>query len=124
LNRFDVGKSQAYGRAGEKKALEILPTLGFSDIEDMCGYSNQFFVDFIATYQGERVLVDATIRLRHHIIEKVKLAKALRMKLFIIHVSPKTDGLFYLSQVPLNQSSVRVPAAFLRQAANPNGVTP
>jgi hypothetical protein len=90
----------------------ILPSLGFSEIDDLSGYSNQFFIDFIATLDGERVLVDATIKLDAYVPEKAHLAKSLRMKLFILHVSIKSDGLFYLDALGDKVVS-KVPASYI-----------
>lgn len=116
IERFEVGKSKAVGRIAEINALSsILPNLGFSEIDDFSNYSNQFFVDFIATYNGERVLVDSTIKLKAYIPEKAYLARSLRMRLFILHVSLKNPNLYWLNEVPDGRVVVRVPAQYLRE---------
>lgn len=117
LKRFDVAKSKVVGRVAEVLARDqFLPASGFSDIDDWSGHSNQFFCDFVATKDGKRVLVDATVRLKAHIPEKVKLARSLGMALFIIHVAP-TGKLFYINEVQPGRKVTRVPAAFIRKHA-------
>jgi hypothetical protein len=117
LERFGVGKSMQYGRKAEKFALEtILPGLGFTEIVDFTNYSSQFYIDFVATYNGERVLVDATIKLSAYAIKKVKIADALRMPLYIVHVSPN-NSLFYLKKLPKGQVTSKVPMSFIREHA-------
>lgn len=117
LKRFDVGKSREIGRKAEVLARdEYLPQEGFKDITDMSGMSNQFFIDFIATLDGKRVLVDATIKLKAFIPKKIALAKALRMPLYIIHVSLATKGLYHIEKVRDDVVSThRVPAEFFRK---------
>lgn len=120
IGRREVGKSREVGRRAEVLARDtILPSLGFTEITDMSGLSNQFYVDFVATLDGRRVLVDATIKLKGHIPEKVTLATALRMPLYILHVSPSTDGLFWLNGPITNAAVSRVPAAFIRSLRLP-----
>jgi len=121
---MDVEKSKAFGRQGEILARDRhLPTEDFTEIVDFAGHSNQFFIDFIATYQSERVLVDATIKLKAYIPAKIYLAKALQMRLFVIHVSLADASLYYLHEVPLlSNTTVRVPAAFIRKLAAERGL--
>lgn len=94
---------------------EYLPKEGFSDIFDLSAMSNQFFIDFVATYRRRRVLVDATVKLKAYIPEKVRLARALRMPLFIMHIAPGRRGLYYLNEVPEDLVVSRVPAIFIRR---------
>ncbi len=116
LGRFDVSKAKLVGRDAEILARDvILPGLGFSEIDDFSGHSNQFFVDFVATFQGERVLVDATIKLKAYVPDKSFIASALRMKLFILHVSPVRSDLYFLHELVPGRSVIRVPAAFIRE---------
>lgn len=112
--RFEVGLAKHHGRRAEVLAKDrILPFLGFSEIDDLSGYSNQFFVDFIATYRASRVLVDATIKLKAYVPEKLRIAAALRMPLYILHISIKSDDIYWLSEARERPVS-RVPAAFIR----------
>ncbi len=103
------------GRAAEILARDMyLPAEGFTEIDDFKALSNQFFVDFIATYGGRRVLVDATIKLKAYLPHKARLAASLRMPLYIIHVAPARIGLYYLHQIAPGRIVCRVPAAFIR----------
>lgn len=114
----DVAKARQTARPYEIAARDtFLPREGFTEIVDMSEMSNQFFVDFIATKDGERVLVDATIKLKAYFPAKAKLAEALGMKLFFIHIAPAGGGLYYLHEVPSGRKVVRVPAAFIRALA-------
>ena len=124
LNRMDVGKSKIVGRKGEILARDRhLPAEGFTDIIDFSSLNNQFFIDFVATYNGERVLVDATVKLKAYIPKKIRLANALSMRLFIIHVSVTDTSLYFLHEVPpLTRSVVRVPASFIRKLASERGL--
>lgn len=116
LGRFDVAKSKSYGREAEILAVNThLPAEGFSEIDDFSGCSNQFFIDFVATYEGQRVLVDATVKLHAWIPNKVRLAKSLGMRLFIIHVSLAREGLYFIQEVPWDRTTVRVPMRFIRE---------
>lgn len=99
-------------RSHERDALAMLPHLGFTEVDNWCGHSNQFLVDAVATYHGERVLVDVTSRLRHHVPEKLALARSLRMHLYILFLSPDRS-LHYLAG-PVENKSVRIPMGFFR----------
>ncbi len=113
--RFEVQKARQYGKRFEAIAEKAyLPQLGFTDVVNLSSMSNQFFVDFVATCRNKRVLVDITIKLNAYVPEKIKLADALHMQLYILHVSPKTRELFYLRKMPKGQRTSKVPAKFLR----------
>lgn len=123
VGRFDAANAKPFGRKGEIVARdEHLPANGFTDIVDFAGHSNQFFVDFVATYQGERVLVDATIKLKAYIPTKSRLAAALGMRLFIIHVAIADSRIYFLHEVPHTCKATRVPAAFIRKLAVDKGM--
>jgi len=52
--RTDVGyqnikEAVKWGKRGERYALSVMPSLGFSNISDYANRNNQFFIDFIAT---------------------------------------------------------------------------
>ena len=99
LGQFEVCHARGYGRKAEFLARDVyLPAEGFTEISDMSGLSNQFYIDFIATYNGQRVLVDATVKLKAYIPEKILLARALRMPLYMIHVSVVRRGALLPSQ--------------------------
>lgn len=107
---------KAWARRSEALARDrILPGLGFAEVVDMSGLSNQFFVDFIATYRGFRVLVDVTVKLKAYVPEKAALARALWMDLFVLHVSPRDPALFFLNLMPGGRVVSRVPAVLIRQ---------
>ncbi len=124
LKRMDVAKCKSFGRQGEVLARDRhLPAEGFTNIVDFSGHTNQFFVDFVATYQGERVLIDATIRLHASIPNKIFMAKALGMRLFIIFVSLKDTSLFFIKEVPpLSRAGMKIPAGFIRKSAIERGL--
>lgn len=110
-----MATARPYGKAAEKRAVDhVLPGLGFTDIVNFSNMSNQFFVDFVATYQGKRVLVDATIKMKAYIPEKVKLADALRMPLYILHLSAIYDDVFWLHKAPVGAKCLTVPAKYIR----------
>ena len=111
----DPAGARQYARKYEVIARDVLlPERGFSDIDDLTATSNQFFVDFIATHAGRRVLVDATVKLKAYIPDKSRLAMALRMPLFIVHVSPKHPNIYHINEVAEGRVISRVPAAFIR----------
>lgn len=113
LKRFEASKSKAIGRKAELLAKNnFLPARGFSDITDLSACSNQFYVDFVATYQGRRVLVDATVKLKASVAKKKWLADALQMSLYIIHVSPN-GKLYHLNEIVKGTTS-RIPAEVIR----------
>lgn len=116
MGRQEVGKgARAKGREAEIKALtEFLPREGFTEIVDLSGLSNQFFIDFVATFEGRRVLVDATVKLKAYFPHKARMAAALRMPLYFIHVAPNDSGLYFIGRVPEGQVVQRVPARFFR----------
>ena len=115
LKRFDVARSKPIGRVAEVLARDqFLPANGFTNIDDFSGYSNGFFCDFVATKDGKRVLVDATVKLKAYIPHKVKMAKSLGMVLFIIHVSP-LGKLYHINKMEPDRTVCRVPAAFIRK---------
>lgn len=95
--------------------MRILPALGFSQISDMSECSNQFYVDFVATKDGKRVLIDATVKLKAYVPKKAQLALALEMDLYILHVSPKNEKMFVLNKMPVNRVVSRVPAQRIRE---------
>lgn len=116
IERQKPAGTRAYGRKFEVLARTIyLPQEGFTEITDLSAMSNQFFVDFVATYRGRRVLVDATAKLKTYVPEKVGLAKALHMRLFIIHVAPGREGLYHLNELCGDSVVCRVPATLIRK---------
>lgn len=115
LKRFQAKYAIPFGRKAEKRAMiKILPKLGFKNIINFTNWSSQFYIDFVAFYKGKRVLIDATIKLTAWIPGKIKLANALGMDLFIIHVSP-SGKLFWLKKIPKNEVTSKVPMAFIRK---------
>lgn len=115
FERHNPAGARDYGRKFELLALTAyLPREGFTDIDNLSEFSNQFFVDFVASYSGQRVLVDATVKLKAYVPEKMGLAKALRMRLFIIHIAPGRVGLYHINEVPHGRVVSRVPAAIIR----------
>jgi len=119
LRRAHPKNARAVGRRAEIQARNlILPALGFTEIDDLSAMSNQFFIDFVATFRGKRVLVDATIKMTAHVPEKTALAKALQMPLFILHVSPKNPALYFLQRAAWDRRTMKVPSAFIRKAEN------
>ncbi len=68
-----------------------MPMIGFTEIFDATRVRRFIPFDFIATYQGERALVDITTGIsksnRYHRFAQL-LAQALGMKLFILFIKP------------------------------------
>jgi hypothetical protein len=105
-----------YGRQAELLAIQFyLPREGFTEIDDFSNSSNQFYVDFIATYKDRRVLVDATVKLKAWVPEKSALALSLRMPLYVIHVSLIHENLYFINEVHAGLKISRVSAKFIRQ---------
>lgn len=108
------GWAKPYGRIFEQVAREtILPAEGFTEVDDWSEWSNQFLVDFIATWNGERVLVDITAKISAYVPAKKRLARSLRMRLFILHVSPREPTTYWLAE-PEGPTS-KVPASVLHK---------
>jgi hypothetical protein len=115
LKRFEARLAMPYGRRAEKRALKyVLPKLGFKNIINFTSWSSQFYIDFVAFYRGKRVLVDATIKLTAWVPGKMKLANALGMDLYILHISPN-GKLFWLKKMPKNEVTSKIPMAFIRK---------
>lgn len=102
-------------REHEREAIAMLAELGFEDIDDWAYMSNQFVVDAVATYKGQRVLVDVTSRLRHHVPVKLALAQSLRMPLYVFFLSPDRQHRYLAG--PVEAKSVRVPMSYFRAQA-------
>ena len=99
LKQGEVGtRASKVGRSFEQRALLTLEKLGFSDVEWVSARIQSFPFDFIATKDGERVLADATVKIRCRSHTKLWLAKSLGMRLFILHVSPAHEDLHYLQE--------------------------
>ncbi len=104
-----------WGRKAEIAAKDsILPALGFSGIVDTSDASNSFFVDFIATKGRKKVLVDSTVKLKAYVPSKARMAEALGMDLYILHVAPKDHYLFVLNKIQKGRVVSRVPAERIR----------
>lgn len=102
-----------FGRRFERIAEQrIFPREGFTEIVNLTACSNQFFVDFVVTRKMQRVLVDVTTKFKAYVPSKVRLARALRMPLYILHVSPKDPAVYFLSKMTKNKTVSRVPMAF------------
>jgi hypothetical protein len=119
MAKHDVGKARKIGRIAELKCKQYLAQEGFEMIADLSEKSNQFYIDFICIYQGQRVLVDATIKIKAHVPEKVFLANALGLDLYIIHVSPSTENLYYIQKMKPGVSGCRLPMAFIHSLMLP-----
>jgi hypothetical protein len=93
--------AKKFGRRFENVARNtILPSIGYVEIDDWSAYSNVFFVDFIATSPDEgRVLIDVTTKWAAHIPNKIALANSLRMRLFILHISPRDPKVYWLNEI-------------------------
>ena len=75
----------------EKFAMEtLLPGLGFTELYHASAINRFFPFDFIATYQGQRVLVDVTTGVSKKLVSTYQqsLAEALRMPIFVLFVKP------------------------------------
>lgn len=108
--------AQEIGRKFEVYTLEyILPMEDFTEVVDLSGSTSNFFIDFVATKDGQRVLVDATIKFNAHVPKKTLLAEALQMPLYIVHVPPAAPHLYHIQQVPNQRTHVRVPMAHIHK---------
>jgi len=95
------------GRPFEAIGTEVLSQLGFNDVWFGCEKNRGFLVDFIATYDNKRVLIDVTSGIRKNIKFKSELARALKMPLFILFISPDFSKYFLTPDVS-HQNSVRL----------------
>jgi hypothetical protein len=110
IGRQDPFTARKVGKIYEEIAVNmILPKEGFTDIINLSACSNQFYIDFIATKDGVKVLIDATIKYKAHIPQKVFLAKSLGMPLYILHISPRDTEIYYLVKIPYTQTTSKVP---------------
>lgn len=103
--------ARKWGTLAEKYAISIMPSLGFMEIEDYCDRTSQFFIDFIATYKGQRVLVDATLKHNAYIPKKIKLARDLRMPLYILFISPNLNHHHLRLVEAYHHSTIKLPMA-------------
>ncbi len=68
-----------------------MPGLGFTELYDVTKFRRFVPFDFVATYRGERVLVDVTTGVTKsgpNLKSANRLATALRMKLFLVFIKP------------------------------------
>jgi hypothetical protein len=75
-------------KAERLAARDILPLLGFSEIYHVSPIHQSFPFDIIASYQGERILLDVTTGMEESIIHQKRIARALRMRFLILFVKP------------------------------------
>lgn len=116
FERFKPSGARGYAKKYEKMAEKLyLPKEGFTNIVNFTEMSNQFFVDYVASKLGRRVLVDATVKLKAYVPKKMRMAEALGMDLYVIHVSPLKEGLYHLNKMKPGTSVSRVPAKVIRK---------
>lgn len=102
----------------------FLGPLGFSEVVDCSEMSTGFFVDFIATYQAQRVLVDVTIKMDARAEHKIPMARALGMRLFYIHIPPAHPEEYYFHEIDVaNRTTVKVPLRHIHGMYSRLGVT-
>lgn len=83
------GRGTKGGRKVELFAYELLPALGFTNIEYVSAYYPQLPFDFLATLGGERVSIDVTAaRWKHIPARHFKLLKALGMRHYLLFIKP------------------------------------
>ena len=118
----DAKRAYAVGKRFEEWAGKtVLPAEGFSEIECLSDIQRGSPVDFVATKNGKRVLVDVTIRQGTGIEHKVKMAKALRMDLYIIHVSPVHQNRYWVDEIKSYERVYsKVPNQIIRDLALKN----
>src|SRR3990172_4164110 len=105
--------ARTFAKRFEKEALNrILPLEGFTKIDNWCNHSNVFFIDFVATKNKERVLVDVTSKWAAHVPEKVKFARSLGLRLFILHISPRNPRSYWLRELRDLERVSKVPMSF------------
>ena len=100
-------KLRIWGRSNRKIAIEaerlaahkILPLLSFSEIYHVSSVHWSFPFDIIATYQGERVLLDVTTGMEKTIIHQKRIAGALRMRFLILFVKPDLTAYYLATKV-------------------------
>lgn len=109
-----IRRGPHYGKAKriahEREAVRLLEGLGFSDIDYRSQNNSQFFVDAIATFAGQRVLVEISSRSEKDCEHKKGLADSLRMPLYVFFLSP--DGRHQFLLGPLTKRVARVPFEF------------
>jgi hypothetical protein len=79
------------GLKAESFAMEkVLPKLGFIDVYHASAAYRLFPFDFIATYEGQRVLIDVTTGMAKMAGDKQRLSisKALMMPVYILFIKP------------------------------------
>jgi hypothetical protein len=108
--------ARRYGRRYEEIARDvILPAHGFTEIDDWSGQSNVFFVDFVATREGQRVLVDVSCKWSAYVPEKVRFAASLRMPLYLLMVAPADPTRrYWLHLTKPGRTVFKVPMALFR----------
>ena len=140
LREYDTYKRLLWGGSG-KKAKEvgawakpfgarfedyaetrILPREHFTQIDNWSNRSNQFLIDFVATRDELRVLVDVTTKWSAYIPQKTALARSLRMPLYILHVSPANPDVYWLVEVSHYSKVSKVPMRFFHQLYEASGL--
>jgi hypothetical protein len=102
-------------KAQRLAAHKILPLLGFSEIYHVSSVHWSFPFDIIATYHGERILLDVTTRTEKSIIRQKKIAGALRMRFLILFVKP--DPMTYYLSTEVESNYVKFRESELREIA-------
>lgn len=93
----------------------VLPSLGFSNIQALNLISGNSPWDFAASYQGERVLVDASSHPTKSVKSKNAMASAIGLRFFVVMISPNDPEVFHLAEMRAGQVSVSVPREIIRK---------
>ena len=93
------GGASRIGRSYEERGRRTLEAIGFSDVDWVSSKIPSFPFDYIATLDGQRVLVDATVKIKGRATAKFDLSRSLGMRLFLLHLSPLHEGLHFLNEI-------------------------
>ena len=94
-------------KAERLAAHKILALLGFSEIYHVSSVHWSFPFDIIATYQGERILLDVTTGMEKSITHQKRIAGALRMRFLILFVKPDLTAYYLATEVGSNYVTFR-----------------
>lgn len=108
-------KQRIWGKSDRLIAIEaeklavsrILPGLGFSEISHLSNLNSFFPFDIVATFHGEKVLVEVTTGMAKTLSRQRIIANALGMSIIVLFISPDLRLFFLSSKVESNYVAFR-----------------
>ena len=110
------------GRKFEVLAARMLfPKLGLTDVVDLNDIVVTAPFDFVASFGGDRIAIDVSIKWQKRVDKKAPLAAAFGLPFFLLLVCPHSPEFFFFTKVAVTAKSVRVPFSVLPSIADKTG---